>query len=145
MEGISQAADRARAFQALRHRDFRLLFSGQAVSLVGDAAFLTALGWKTFTIAGAGKIGLVLSVQGAGLLTTLLIGGALADRYERRRMMILSDVWRFFAVGALAVLDASGHLGLGSLVVLAGLAGLGDGFFYPAVGGIIPLVLDIAI
>ena len=62
MEGISQEAGRARAFQALRHRDFRLLFTGQSVSLVGDAAFLTALGWKTFTIAGAGKIGLVLAV-----------------------------------------------------------------------------------
>jgi predicted MFS family arabinose efflux permease len=144
VEGISQASDRARAFQALRHRDFRLLFAGQAVSLVGDAAFLTALGWKTFTIAGAGKIGLVLSVQGAGLLTTLLIGGALADRYERRRMMILSDVWRFVAVGTLAGLDATGHLGLPSLVVLAGIAGLGDGLFYPAVGGIIPLVVESA-
>ncbi|HEX6680808.1 MAG TPA: MFS transporter, partial [Gaiellaceae bacterium] len=142
MDGVSQTADRARAFRALRHRDFRLLFSGQAVSLIGDAAFLTALGWKTFTIAGAGKIGLVLSVQGAGLLTTLLIGGALADRYERRRMMILSDVWRFVAVGAIAVLDAGGHLGLTSLVLLAGLNGLGDGLFYPAVGGIIPLVVE---
>ena len=142
MEGVSQTTDRARAFQALRHRDFRLLFSGQAVSLIGDAAFLTALGWKTFTIAGAGKIGLVLSVQGAGLLTTFLIGGALADRYERRRMMIFSDVWRFVAVGAIAVLDASGHLDLTSLVLLAGLNGLGDGLFYPAVGGIIPLVVE---
>ena len=142
MEGVSQAADRARAFQALRHRDFRLLFSGQAVSLIGDAAFLTALGWKTFTIAGAGKIGLVLAVESAGLLTTLLIGGALADRYARRRMMILSDVWRFLAVGAIAVLDASGHLDLTSLVLLAGANGLGDGLFYPAVGGIIPLVVE---
>src|SRR5918911_3625138 len=136
MAAVSQPAGRSRAFQALRHRDFRLLFAGQAVSLVGDAAFLTALGWKTFTIAGAGKIGLVLSIQGAGLLTTLLIGGALADRYERRRMMILSDVWRFVAVGAIAALDASGHLGLTSLVLLALLMGLGDGLFYPAVGGI---------
>src|SRR3954469_10308339 len=144
MEGISPPAGRAGAFDALRHRDFRLLFAGQAVSLVGDAAFITALGWKTFTLAGAGKIGLVLAVQGAGLLTTLLIGGALADRYERRRMMIVSDVWRFLAVGSIAVLDASGHLGLPSLVVLAGIAGLGDGLFYPAVGGIVPLVVDAA-
>jgi MFS family permease len=114
------------------------------VSLVGDAAFLTALGWKTFTIAGSGKLGLVLSVQGVGLLTTLLVGGALADRYERRRMMVVSDVWRFVAVGTLAGLDASGHLGLTSLVLLALLMGLGDGLFYPAVGGIIPLVVDAA-
>lgn len=144
MDAISEPRSRGRAFEALRHRDFRLLFSGQAVSLVGDAAFLTALGWKTFTIAGSGKLGLVLSIQGAGLLTTLLIGGALADRFERRRMMILSDVWRFAAVGTIAGLDATGHLGLTSLVVLAGLMGLGDGLFYPAVGGIIPLVVDAA-
>src|SRR3954465_4032555 len=144
MEGISQPAGRTGAFDALRHRDFRLLFAGQAVSLVGDAAFITALGWKTFTLAGAGKIGLVLSVQGAGLLTTLLIGGALADRYERRRMMIVSDIWRFLAVGMLAAPDASGHLSLPWLVVLAGIAGLGDGLFYPAVGGIIPLVVESA-
>src|SRR4051812_13142665 len=142
MEGSSQPAGRTGAFDAPRHRDFRLLFAGQAVSLVGDAAFITALGWKTFTLAGAGKIGLVLAVQGAGLLATLLIGGALADRYERRRLMIVSDLWRFAAVGALAALDATGHLTLGSLVVLAALMGLGDGFFYPAVGGIIPLVVD---
>ena len=144
MEAISQPQGAARAFHALRHRDFRLLWTGQTVSLIGDAAFLTALGWKTFTIAGSGKLGLVLAVQGVGLLATLLVGGALADRYERRRLMIVSDAWRFAAVGALAALDASGHLSLATLIVLAGLMGLGDGFFYPAVGGIIPLVVDAA-
>ena len=49
----------------------------------------------------------------------------------------------FVAVGTLAGLDATGHLGLPSLVVLAGIAGLGDGLFYPAVGGIIPLVVEV--
>jgi MFS family permease len=131
-----------RAFRALRHRDFRLLWSGQMISLIGDAAFLTALAWKTFTVAGSGRLGLVLAAQGAGLLATLLIGGALADRYERRRLMVISDLWRFCAVGALAALDFSGHLGFTSLIVLAALMGLGDGFFYPAVGGIVPLVVD---
>jgi MFS family permease len=142
VEAISEPAARSRAFHALRHRDFRLLWSGQAVSLIGDAAFLTALSWKTTTVAGSGKLGLVLAVEGAGLLATLLIGGALADRYERRRLMIISDLWRFAAVGMLAVLDATGHLSFGALIVLAALVGLGDGFFYPAVGGIIPLVVD---
>ena len=144
MEAISQPAGRARAFHALRHRDFRLLWTGQTISLIGDTAFLTALGWKTFTLAGSNKLGLVLAAQGAGLLATLLIGGALADRYERRSMMIVSDVWRFAAVGALAGLDFSGHLGFATLLVLAVVMGLGDGFFYPAVGGIVPLVVDAA-
>src|SRR5919199_1447987 len=144
MEAISPPAGPGRACQALRHRDFRLLWTGQTISLVGDTAFLTALGWKTFTVAGSNKLGLVLAAQGAGLLATLLIGGALADRYERRSMMIASDLSRFVAVGALAGLDFSGHLGFTSLIVLATLMGLGDGFFYPAVGGIIPLVVDAA-
>ena len=107
----SAPVSRTRFLHAFRHRDFRLLWTGQTVSLIGDAAFLTALGWKTFTIAGSGKLGLVLSVQAVGLLTTLLIGGALADRYARRKLMVLSDLWRFGAVGALALLDATGTWG----------------------------------
>ncbi|MGB2954052.1 MAG: MFS transporter [Gaiellaceae bacterium] len=142
MEASSEPFGRARAFHALRHRDFRLLWSGQAVSLIGDAAFLTALAWKTFTLAGSGKLGVVLSGEGTALLATLLIGGAVADRYERRTMIIVSDVWRCAAVAAIAGLDAAGHLGFWTLLALAAVVGLGDGFFYPAVGGIVPLVVE---
>ena len=57
-----------RALEALRHRDFRLLWTGQTVSLIGDSAFLTALGWKTFTIAGSGRLGVVLdTIANAGV------------------------------------------------------------------------------
>src|SRR4051812_21690388 len=101
---------RPRALEALRHRDFRLLFAGQTVSLIGDAAFVTALGWKTFTLAGSAKLGIVLLCQSSAVLTTLLIGGVLADRLSRRRLMIVSDLTRLVAVGALAGVDASGHL-----------------------------------
>ena len=101
-----------RALDALRHRDFRYLFTGQTISLIGDAAFLTALGWKTFTLAGTSKLGVVLVCQAIGVLTTLLIGGALADRLSRRRLMIVSDLTRLVAVAALAAVDASGHLTL---------------------------------
>jgi MFS family permease len=142
MEAVTAQPGRLRVFEALRHRDFRLLWSGQAVSLLGDMAFLTALGWKAFTLAGSSRLGIVLLGLAAGELATLLVGGALADRYERRRMMIVSDVSRFVVVGALAAVDASGHLTFPILVVLAILVGLGDGFFYPAVGGIVPLVVE---
>jgi MFS family permease len=142
MEAVSAQGSRVRIFEALRHRDFRLLWGGQAVSLLGDMAFLTALGWKAFTLAGSSRLGVVLLGLAAGELATLLVGGALADRYERRRLMIVSDVWRFAAVGALAAVDATGHLTFPLLVALAIVVGLGDGFFYPAVGGIVPLVVE---
>jgi MFS family permease len=142
VEQTVETRPRVRAFEALQHRDFRLLFSGQLVSLVGDAAFVTALAWRTFELAGSSKLGIVLVFQSVALLSTVLVGGALADRFSRRRMMIVSDVARFVAVGSLAVLDASGHLTLGSIIVFATLMGLGDGLFYPAFGGMVPLVVD---
>jgi MFS family permease len=139
-----ETAARTGAFGALRNRDFRLLWAGQTVSLLGDAAFLTALGWRTFTLFGASRFGFVLAADGAAMLASVLIGGALADRYDRRFQMIVSDIWRFGAVGALAALDATGHLAFGTLLGLAMLVGLGNGFFMPAFGGIVPLVVETA-
>jgi MFS family permease len=136
------ATGRLRSLEALRHRDFRLLWIGQTVSLIGDAAFVTALGWRTFTLAGTGRFGVVLTCQAAAQTTTMLLGGALADRYPRRTLMIVSDLARLVVVAALAGLDATGHLDFTSLVVLATLMGLGDGFFYPAFGGMVPLLVD---
>jgi MFS family permease len=141
VESSIDATSRLRAFDALRNRDFRLLFLGQAVSLIGDAAFVTAIAWRTFTVAGSTKLGIVLLCQATALLATLLIGGALADRLSRRKVMIASDLIRLAAVAALAALDASGNLGFASLVVLATVVGLGDGLFYPAFGGMVPILV----
>ncbi|HEX7255805.1 MAG TPA: MFS transporter [Gaiellaceae bacterium] len=134
---------RARALHALRSRDFRLLWSGQTISLVGDGAFLVALGWKSFELTGSrSTLALVLMGHGTAMLATLLIGGALADRYPRRTLMIVSDLARCVVMVALIAVDASGNLELWSLIALAVLYGAGDGFFYPAYGGIVPLVVD---
>src|SRR6266566_8145355 len=96
MEAITAAPSRARVLQALRSRNFRLLWTGQAVSLLGDTAFLVALGWRTFTLTGSARsLGYVLALQGIGLLSTVLIGGAHADRYDRRTLMLVSDALCF--------------------------------------------------
>ena len=133
----------ARVLGALRSRDFRLVWGGQTVSLVGNGAYLIALGWKTLELTGsAGSLALVFMAEGLAMLATLLIGGALADRYDRRALMILSDLARFGVVAALAVTDATGNLSFPLLIVFAVGVGLGDGFFHPAFGGIVPLVVD---
>ena len=143
MEATAAAPSRARVLQAFRSRDFRLLWTGQAISLLGDAAFLVALGWRTFTLTGSARsLGLVLTFQGVGTLATVLVGGALADRYDRRTLMLVSDAARFLVIGSLAVVDGTGHLGLGFLVGIAFVEGLATGFFTPALGGLIPLVVD---
>ena len=143
MEAVAEPTGRARALHALRSRDFRLLWAGQTISLVGDGAFLVALGWKSFSLTGSkSTLALVLMAHGTAMLATLLIGGALADRYPRRTLMVISDVARLAVMVALAAIDFAGGLNIGLLVALAVCYGLGDGFFYPAFGGIVPLVVD---
>src|SRR6266550_3922476 len=143
MEAITAAPSRARVLQALRSRNFRLLWTGQTVSMLGDTAFLVALGWRTFTLTGSARsLGYVLTLQGVGLLLTVLVGGALADRYDRRKLMLVSDFARFGLIGALTVIDGTGHLGIGILLGLAFAEGLATGFFTPALGGLVPLVVE---
>jgi MFS family permease len=143
MEAVSAVPSRARVLQAFRSRDFRLLWTGQAISLLGDTAFVVALGWRTFTLTGSPRsLGYVLTLQGVGLLSTVLVGGALADRYDRRTLMLVSDAARFGIIGSLAAIDATGHLSIGPLCGLAFLEGLSTGFFTPALGGLVPMIVE---
>ena len=143
MDAQSEQLGRGRALYAFRSRDFRLLWSARTVSLIGDGAFLIALGWRTTTLTGsATSLAIVLMANSVALLATVLIGGALADRYSRRGMMIASDLARFVIIGALAILDSAGELSFPLLIVLAVGFGAADGFFYPAAGGIVPLVVE---
>ncbi len=128
---------------AFRSRDFRLLWGGQTISFVGDAAFLVALGWRVTDLTGkASSLGYVLSLQSLAMLTTLLLGGVLADRYPRRLLMISSDLARAVVVGIFFAIDVTGHLTMPVILVLAACFGLADGFFQPAFSGIVPLMVE---
>jgi MFS family permease len=138
-------AQRARSgtLAAFGSRDFRLLWGGQTISFVGDAAFLVALGWRVTDLTGkASSLGYVLALQSLAMLTTLLLGGVLADRYPRRLLMISSDLARAAVVAAFLAVELSGHMTLAAVLALSAAFGLADGFFQPAFSGIVPLVVD---
>jgi MFS family permease len=84
----------------------------------------------------------VLALNAGAMLTTLLWGGVLADRHSRRLLMIGSDLARAVLVAVLAAVEGSGHLTLPIVMALAGAIGFADGFFHPAFGGIVPLVVE---
>ncbi|MFL5982575.1 MAG: MFS transporter [Gaiellaceae bacterium] len=137
------APPRLRILDALKHRDFRFLWAGQTISQIGDAAFVVALGWRAFTLTGkASSLGIVLMVEALGLVATLLVGGVLADRYSRKLLLVGSDLARAVVIGTLAIVDATGHLQFGVLIALVALHGLGSGLFQPAIGGILPLLVE---
>ena len=126
----------------LRHRDFRVLWAGMAVSLLGDGIFLIAVAWESYSLWNTPA---AMSVVGIGMtvptVVFLLVGGVLSDRHDRRRLMIGADVLRALAVGCIAVLVFAEALRLWELVALVALYGAGTAFFTPAFEAIVPELL----
>jgi MFS family permease len=126
----------------LANRDFRLLFVGRSVSLLGDGAFLVALAWQAYTISNAPSalalLGIAMTVP---LIALLLFGGVVSDRHSRRRVMLLADVMRAVLLALLAALAISGTLHLWQMMVLVALYGGAQAFFDPASDAILPELL----
>src|SRR3954466_12160437 len=93
------------ALPALQSRNFRLLFSGQAVSVIGDALFPVALAFAVLDLGGSpAQLGLVLAAQGVPLAVLILFAGVWADRLPRQWIMLVSDVGRGVAQALTAYL-----------------------------------------
>jgi DHA3 family tetracycline resistance protein-like MFS transporter len=143
-EALDPAGGYARAglLAPLRERDFRLLWSGMCVSLLGDGAFLVALAWQVYALSDTATamslVGIAMTVP---TIVFLLVGGVASDRLDRRRVMLASDLVRGGAVGLLAVLSLTGALELWHIVVLVVFYGGGAAFFAPAFDAIVPELL----
>jgi MFS family permease len=130
-------------FDALRERPFRLLFLGQAVSLLGDGMVGVALAFAVLEETGsATDLGIVLAARTVPLVAFLLVGGVWADRLPRRALMVTTDLIRLAAHGAMAALLIAGEPGIWTIAVLAGIAGAASAFFNPAITGIMPAVVS---
>ncbi|HVB72487.1 MAG TPA: MFS transporter [Ktedonobacteraceae bacterium] len=126
----------------LRVRDFRLLFSGQMISTLGDTFYAVALPWLILSGGhSAQDLGLVLACYGVPRVGTLLVGGALSDRMGPRRVMLLSDCARALLTGLLVVLTLSGSPVVWQLCAIAVPLGGCAGLFLPAYYAMSPEVL----
>ena len=124
-------------------RDFRLLFSGESVSVVGDQFHFVALAWLTLKLTGSGlALGSVLMMAAVPRAIFMLVGGALSDRLSPRSLMLYSNGVRALLVGGLAALVLSGQVQLWHLYLLAAAFGVVDALFYPAVNAILPMLVD---
>jgi MFS family permease len=125
----------------LRRRNFRLLWVGEGISLLGDQFFLIALPWLVLQMTGdALAVGGVLAVAGIPRALFMLIGGALTDRFSPRNVMLSSNLIRMVLVILLTTLVLMSVARLWVLYVLAFVFGVVDAFFYPVQIAIIPQV-----
>jgi MFS family permease len=132
-------ATRVRLLAPLRFRDFRLLWTGMALSLLGDGVLLVALAWQAYQLsnrpAAMSMVGVALTVP---QIILVLFGGVVSDRVERRRLMLTADVVRGASLAVLAWLSIRGDLALWHLVVFAAVYGAASAFFMPAFEALVP-------
>jgi MFS family permease len=130
---LPPATSRPRITRALRHRNFRLFFSGQSVSLVGTWITRIATSWLVYRLTGSA---LLLGVVGfCGQIPTLLLApfaGVLVDRWDRHRILVWTQVLSALQSFALAGLALSGTITVAWVLVLQVAQGLINAFDTPA-------------
>ncbi|HNP73869.1 MAG TPA: MFS transporter [Kouleothrix sp.] len=126
-------------FSALRHRTFALLWSGQAISHLGDSLYRVALAWWVLEKTGsATAMGTVLVFSMTPMLIFLLLGGVAVDRLPRVRLMLGSDVLRGVVTTLVAALAFANLLQIWHVYLASVVFGFVDAFFQPAYVATVP-------
>lgn len=124
--------------RVLRLRDFRWFFTGQTISTFGDYLVAPALSVAILDRTGSvSDIGLVLAARSVPIVVFMLVGGVIADRLPRSRVMIGADTARLIGQGGTAALLLSGHAHVWQFMCLQAVNGTASAMFIPAVSGLI--------
>jgi len=118
--------------RSLRHRNFRLYFFGQGISVTGTWMQSVAMGWLAYRLTGSAALFGVVGFTGQ-ILTFVIapFAGVVADRWNRRRLIILAQATALSQALALAALTLSGVIDVGLLIALSVFTGLVRGFEVP--------------
>src|SRR5436190_18356754 len=120
-------------FSALKHRNFRLFFAGQLVSLVGTWMQNTAQGWLVYQLTGSKMLlGIVAAVGSTPMMLFSVWGGSLADRFPKRRIVLWTQTTMMITALVFAALIASHQIRVWQIMVLAAIGGLAMAFDMPA-------------
>lgn len=118
--------------RALRHRNYRLFFSGQSISLVGTWMQQVALSWLVYRMTNSpfllGVVGFTSQVPSALVAP---FAGVIADRYNRRRLLLMTQVCAMGQASALAILVLTHQITIKQIIFLSGLLGLINAFDIP--------------
>ncbi|MEP6777178.1 MAG: MFS transporter [Chthoniobacterales bacterium] len=120
-------------FRALRHRNYRLFFYGQLVSLIGTWMQQTAMSWLVYQITGSKLLlGVVAAVGSAPMMFFSLWGGSLADRYPKRTILVWTQTAQMIPAFLLAAMAWAGVATPWLIIAIAAVNGIAMGFDLPA-------------
>lgn len=122
----------ARAFGALRHRNFRVFYAGHILSLTGTWMQTTAQGWLVLELTNSAlRLGIVTAVTSMPALLFTLWAGDLADRHDKRRIILIAQSVSLCAALVLAVLTGTERISYGALLGLVFVLGSANAFEIP--------------
>ncbi|MBI1863124.1 MFS transporter [Candidatus Microgenomates bacterium] len=122
-----------RAFPALRYRNYRLYFFGQLVSLVGTWLQTVAQGYLVYLITKSALwVGLIAALQTLPVLLFALIGGVIVDRFNKRRVLFVTQSGQMILAFILGILALTGTVNQYHIAVLSFLLGIFTSIDMPA-------------
>ncbi len=133
------ARPRISAFAPLRHRDFRLLWTGLIVSNTGSWMQFVALGYLVDRLTQSPLyLGILAATQAVPRLLFSLIGGTVADRVNRRRLLVGTNLFLMTTATALALLTAAGRIQIWQVLLIGALNSLAQSFDMPGRHSMVP-------
>jgi len=132
LENQQQVHSLLRTFIALRHRNFRLFWFGQLISLIGTWMQSIGQAWLVLELThSAWLLGVVGALQFLPVMLFSLFGGVLADRLPKRKVLLFTQSFAMLQAAVLWILVVSGHVQIWEVLVLASLLGLTNSFDMP--------------
>jgi MFS family permease len=139
----TEPAGKSAISRVLSMRDFRLLFSGSTLSLLGDQFALIATPWLVLQLTNDPLIlGIVLALEGIPRAVFMLLGGAITDRLSPRLIMLSSNLVRLILTTLMTVVVLTHAVGIWMLYAFGAGFGLVAGFAVPAENSIVPMLVS---
>ncbi|MDT5060221.1 MAG: hypothetical protein QOH63_680 [Acidobacteriota bacterium] len=139
------AQGRRSSFTALQYRDFRLLWIGQLVSVTGSQMQLVAINWHVYLLTKSplalGAVGLVRVVP---IILCSLLGGLVADAFDRKRLILGAQTIMLLSAGVLAAITASGLHSVWPVYLLTAISSAAVAFDNPARQALLPMLVPAA-
>ncbi len=130
------------AFAALRHRDFRLLWLGQIVSITGSQMQSVAINWHVYLLTkSAFALGLVGLFRGVPIIVCSLAGGVVADAVDRKKLMIVTQSIMLASAAVLTAATLGGLESVWPIYVLSALSAAAQAFDTPARQALMPMLV----
>jgi len=127
---------------SLRHRDFRLLWIGQLISVVGDQMQSIGIAWHVYLLTNSAlQLGLLGLFRAVPFMALSLAGGAMADTIERKRLLMMTQVSQMVLTAVLVVATATGHVSVWLLYAVTFCSGAATAFDAPARQAIVPSLI----